>query len=139
MGNEFDEGFDSDIKPKLNYLLDLSVKICLKIQEINDLPQAARAIYNAPWGTKKYMEYIVGKPCLFFSHKYVTSGKSYDANEEILTFLMVNSDKKTQDAVLRESNYPSDDSVYKAIVEETVRNVRSVLPTVKTFDLQKNQ
>lgn len=138
-GREFDNGFDSDIKPKLNYFMDLSVKVCRKLQGINDLPQAAHSTYLAPWGTKKYLEDKVGKPCIYFNHKNASYGSSYDINEEILTFFLVNSEKKTQDEVLKESNYPPDDAVYKAIVRETMQNVRSILPSAKTFDIQKNQ
>lgn len=138
-GNKFEMGFDSDIKPKLNYFFDLSVKACRKLQEINDLPQAAHSTYLAPWGTKKYLEDKVGKPCIFFNHKNGSYGSSYDINEEIITFFMVNSEKSTQYEVLKESNYSSDDAVYKEIVQKTMQNVRSVLPNAKTFDIQKNQ
>lgn len=136
-GREFDNGFDLDVKPQLNYFLDLSVKVCLKLQEVNNLPQAARAIYNAPWGTPKDTEKIIGKPCVFFNHNGVTYGSSYDINEEILTFFLVNSEKTTQHEVLKESNYKSDDAVYEAVVRETMQNVRSILPRAKTFDIQK--
>ncbi len=139
IGNEFDKGFDSDIKPKLNYFMDLSVKVCRKLQEINDLPQAAHSTYLAPWGTKKYMEETVGKPTIYFNHKNASYGSSYDINEQILTFFLVNSEKTTQNEILRESNYPSDDAVYEAVVRETIQKVHSALPSVRTFDIEQNQ
>lgn len=112
-----------ECNPKYREFSGLALADCIKLQNLNGFPEYASVIRGE-----------CEEDNIYFNNAAASYGRPYKTNEEILTFLLLNSEKNAQKEALSETNYQPNDAVYNAILKETLTKLESSIGSVDIWE-----